>query len=182
MNRLGISIMELLIAAALVSVIFLGATVMYVSSLSAFRHMDEKEQEINIFLAMEYLCRRIGLGNQVELKPDGSQIKVRWDYADYQTPLGSPANGTPSDFSDDTFLKYRFINNALRFRIDSTLAGDVLSSDPEVVEGLFFVGTSNFKLLDPNHVAIDLVAEIGDPARQKQIRSAVILQGRAQNG
>lgn len=181
MRRAGLTIMELLIAAALVSVVFLGSTVMFVSGYKAFRRMELKEKEINAFLAMEHMARRIGLGNEATIDLGGGQIKVRWDYSDYKTPLGSPPNGTPADFSDDTYLKYRFIGNRLRYRIDASFSGNVGASDPEVITGLDVHLSSSFVLDDPNRITVHLVALVGDPIQQKNLRTGILLQGRAQN-
>ena len=180
MNRSGVTIMEVLVATGLISLVFLGATVMYVSSQKVFVGMSKKEHEISGFLAVEHMARRIGLGNEAVVTPSGDQVKVRWDYADYDTPLGTPADGTPHDAADDTWIKYRIIGESLRFRIDPAGTGDVSASDPEVMAGLKVLPASAFSFTPPHIVGIRLVTESGDPAESKTVRTGVILQGRGQ--
>lgn len=168
-----------MIAVAVLGTIFLGATAIYVSATKSFRGMDSKSEEIGGKLALEHMARRIGLGNLAVTSGGGSQIKVRWDYADYNAPLGAPPNGTPADFTDDRYLKYGVVGGALRFRIDASEAGDVTAADPEVEPGLRVTSNTPFALVNNRRVAITLVAEFGSPPRAKTLRTQASLGGRA---
>ena len=175
----GFTVMELMIAVSLLATVFLGATAIYVSATKSFKGLDAKSEEIGGFLALEHMSRRIGLGNQAVLVGGGAQIKIRWDYADYNAPLGAPPNGTPVNFADDTYIKYGVVAGALRFRIDAAQAGNVTAADPEVEPGLRVTSATPFALVNNRRVAIALAAQIGNPARTKTLRTQVSLGGRA---
>lgn len=172
-NARGVTLMELIVAMSVFSVVFIGVTAMYVSGYKSFKSLGTKENEIAALVALEHMTRRIGLGNNAEISDGGAQIKVRWDYAEYPSPLN-----TPGDYADDTYIKYRFIDGRLRYRIDATSGADVSASDREVEPGLV-VGTSSFTLLNPHRVEINFTAQVGSPAVAKNYRSAAGLQERS---
>jgi len=132
-------------------------------------------------LAMEHMVRRIGLGNQVVVDAGGAQVKIRWDYQNYATP-----NQTAKDTTDDTWIKYRFIGNALRWKIDGAAAGDVTAADAEVAPGLVIDPAASFFALNnppgpagPPTLDVRLVSIVGAPPGPFTLHSAVICRASA---
>lgn len=139
----GYSLVEVLIALALLSVVFLGTTAVYVSSKKLVKKIEDGNPELDLLLIAEDFSRKAILGNDFQINlsgqdagasfPDGAgnQIVIRRDYDQAGFPLQ-----TPADTSDDTYLKYGFVSGGLHFKTDDIEEGFVTGSDSEVVIGL----------------------------------------------
>ena len=192
MPRHGVTLTELMIATMLLSVVFIGATSAYVSSTAALKAQgDNKADYLSSYAAMEHMARRIRLGNQVAIDPNGRQIKVRWDYAASEQPLSLPCDA-PNATTACTWVKYKLFTSGgedktLRWRIDSAQAGDVASGDPQVQVGLRVQPGALFALENPPTgpliVDVTLVTDVGTPPVTKllTLRTAATLRAKAEN-
>lgn len=142
-SKSGYSLVEVLVGVALISVVFLGTTAVYVSSKKMVAQMQDGSPEFDLLLATEHFSRKSMLGNFGSVSVEGAgegdvfpagagnQVVIRRDYDLDDNPLM-----TPGDFSDDTFLKYGIVDGGFHFKIESSQVGAVDSADPEVVGGL----------------------------------------------
>ncbi len=165
-HKRGMTLIELLVASLLISVVFLAASSLYISTLKLFKSAGQRagggpgiSTETDAFIAMEHITRRLRLANRVIMGLDSDsanqstvlvsrQIKIRMDY-NPQTlvPNNSPV-GTAYVKTDDQWAKYRFVpdgggdvtKTTLRWKIAAAeTGGDVTSADPEVAPGLKLV-------------------------------------------
>ena len=183
MNRRGVTLTELMIAVSLTGLLFASAGSVYVSATSFLNEQRRKWERTRTLIAMEHMVRRIGLANAVVIGPDDDQIKVRWDYVNDRVPLG-----TPGDVTDDTWLKYRFIGNGLRWRVEANPAPDVQATDPEVDPGLvvdpalsFFSMTNPPGPTGPPTVDIRLSTTSGTPPQPSTLHAAALLRSMPEN-
>lgn len=161
-GKQGTTLVELLIAGALISLIFVGAGSAYITSLELLQKVRESSgggpdisTETDAFIAVEHISKRARLANKVILGLDGAdqqttlvaqQIKLRLDYnPSTLTPMSQPL-GSTFNKTDDRWVKYAFFKvgevRKLRWKLATTEGGDVSSSDPEVVPGLNLVALS----------------------------------------
>ena len=145
----GFTILELLIASLLASVVFLAVTSVYVSGLRLLTSTEDAKQ-LDAAIAMHAMSKNITLANQVTVSTagpvTGQQLTLRLDY-------NNDANGMPTlpkytaDPADDLFIMYAFIGNALRTTWGNA-AANVVATDREVTPGLV-VTAGSFTLFNP---------------------------------
>ncbi|GEM_PF-2561047 len=167
----GVTLVEIVIAVLLISVIFLGSTTVYVTALKFFNAVRDKSPQVYGFLAAETVVRKVAVASEAIVNDSGSsngastldadglnyvtgkQIKIRWDFtlADW-TPLN-----TPSNTADDTWVKYKIIENPggsgtyrLYTRKDASVTADVTTADEEVDTLLTLGANSVFRLSSPS--------------------------------
>lgn len=161
----GVTLIEILMAGLLLSVVFLATTSAYIAALKFFGSVRDKSGQIYGFMGVEHIARRVELANEIIVNNGGvvninagKQIKMRWDY----DALGTPLN-TPSNVADDTWVKHRFIENPggsgvwkLYWRTDTAAAGpvaDVTTADPQIEPQLTTNTNSTFTLTSPSGLA-----------------------------
>ncbi|HTL69851.1 MAG TPA: hypothetical protein VL404_01025 [Candidatus Eisenbacteria bacterium] len=188
-RRAGLTLTEAILATLLLSVIFLGATSALVSAMALFNSLQNNRGRLDATIALEHMARKIALSNRVVVDQGGAQLKLRWDFATGTFALNGAGAGTPSDLTDDTWVKYRIIGNQLRWRNDAAESPDVGAGDPELEPGLTLQSGSIFTLVnptgilegsaDPNVVGvptvveINLVAQSGTPASDVTLNTDV---------
>ena len=151
MKNSGYTLIELIIATLLVMVIFIASTALYVTGVKFFNSMSGANSNLDAFYAIEPMTRHINIGNFAVVT--GNDLSIRADYA----PDGVTCRNTPNNFLDDTWFKYRFIGNRLRYRTDLVNAATpnnpgapVNGADPEVVAGLVINNTAAFSMQNPS--------------------------------
>ncbi len=180
-NR-GVTLVELLVATSLMSVVILGATNLYLSGERNLAQLGERTLRIPAYFAVEIIARRIALansvrvfdlsGNELGLNEEAPQLKVRWDFTEeYNVPngTGTPPTGTPETTLDDTWTKFGFVNNKLNWqRYWHDIGGNVSETDDELPSGGFPVVTDPgaadhcyFKKIDSTTIEIKLVVDVG---------------------
>ena len=146
-NNGGITLVEILIASSLASVVFLAVASVYVSGL----RLLNSTQDVNSLdpaLAMNLMSKNIALANQVtvqSISTAGDQLTLRLDY---NNNAGVPTIPKfTADTSDDFYILYRFIGTALKTRFGAATP-DVAAGDTEVIPGLTMTAGS-FTLYNP---------------------------------
>ena len=151
-NESGLTLVELTIATLMLSTVFLGAASLYVSGIKFLSAIQADTSQVQNTASMEELTKRISLANEAYVDSD-LQLRLKGDYK-----IGTyTPNNTPSDPSDDTWVKFRFIPSAtaglynLHWRVDTAAnpAQNVTSSDPVLITDLQ-AGTSFFSLVNPS--------------------------------
>ncbi len=140
LNETGLTLVELTIATLMLSTVFIGATSLYVSGIKFLNATQADTSQVQNTAAAEELTRRISLANEAYVDDAGVQLRLRGDYQ-----LGSyTPNNTPSDPSDDTWVKFRFIPanpnslSNLHWRTDPATESvrNVTQLDPVLITGL----------------------------------------------
>jgi prepilin-type N-terminal cleavage/methylation domain-containing protein len=176
----GVTLIELLVAVSLISVVFVAVTGVYISAKKVMGGLEGRDISLGGAIAIEHMSRNIGLGNRVELLDANKQVTIRRDYSSSTAPLNTPSNTT-----DDSFIRYRFFSdNTLRFDTHgpalpvSTL---VLSTAPEVEPGLRLIGTlgtdSKFTITPDNRVQINMKIQTSGTLTEQVLRTVITLQG-----
>ncbi len=143
----GVSLTELLVTLVLFSVTMVCMATIYISASKFFDILNVNKSQALYLLSIEDLVRKVNLANEVIVTTAGGtpttftapQVKIRWDYdAVNWEPNGTV--GTPSDLSDDTWMKYAFVFpsqfGTFHRNLDGLYATNVSSSDEEVMPGL----------------------------------------------
>lgn len=188
-NESGLTILEFLVAALLISVVFLASTTVYVGAVKFFSDLRQNADSIDSFILMENLTRKVTVANQVSVSDAGKQLKIRWDWqliGGVWTP-----NNTPDVTTDDTWVKYRFLGASndlrLRWRSDATETTDVTNPDPEVRPGVVARDACLFTLVnasgdgDPIAVDVNLVTQTGTPPVIVTLTNRVLAGARSKN-
>ncbi len=196
----GLTLIEILIAGLLLSVVFLASASAYITTLKFFNAVREKSGQIYAFMGMEHITRRVELANDIMVNDGGTanaetgkQLKMRWDYNADGVLNGDTAN----DVSDDTWVKYRFIEEPvgsgtwrLFWRTDTAAAGsatDVANTDEQVETGLTLGASSTFALTSPSGntqgqktvLAVTLESNTGDPPKILTLQTNVLAGSKA---
>jgi Tfp pilus assembly protein PilV len=197
----GVTLIEVLMAGLLLSVVFLACASAYISTLKFFNALREKSGQLYAFIGMEHVARRAELANDVMVNDGGvanaetgRQLKMRWDY----TEDGAPKN-TANTVSDDTWVKYRIIEEPsgsgtwrLFWRTDTAAAGaaaDVATSDTQVESALTLGPASTFVLTSPSGntegrktvLAITLESRVGNPPKTLTLNTDVLVGSKAKS-
>ncbi len=152
-NESGLTLVELTIATLMLSTVFLGAASLYVSGIKFLNATQADTSQVQNTAGAEELTKRISLANEAYIDGAGVQLRLKGDYR-----LGTYApNNTPSDPSDDTWVKFRFIPygtaglSNLHWRADPASAPlqSVGSMDPVLITDLR-TGASFFSLANPS--------------------------------
>lgn len=134
-NTAGMTLIEILLSVAIMGIVIGAAATVYVSSVRMMNQLAAIERRNDVVLAAQFISMRIGTANLAKLDAanpmSSSQLKLRIDCDQNFKMLN-----TPSDFSDDLWVKFRVIGNRLRWRTDAVEAGDVGAGDPELIPGL----------------------------------------------
>jgi prepilin-type N-terminal cleavage/methylation domain-containing protein len=176
----GVTLIELLVAVSLISVVFVAVTGVYISAKKVMGGLEGRDISLGGAIAIEHMSRNIGLGNRVELLDGNKQVTVRWDYNNSSAPLN-----TPNNFTDDRLLRYRFFSdNTLRFQILSQTGPPpalVAADASEVEPGLRLAGTvgtdSKFTITPDNRVQIDMKIQTSGTPPEQVLRTVITLQG-----
>jgi len=127
----GLTLVEILIATVLVSVILGSVAVSYATALKFFNTLPQKARSMaEANLAMEYVTRKIPLANQVVVSSLRQQMSMRWDFRLVGTTF--VANNTPADFSDDMWIKFAFIAGQREGEVELWREFNPASPDPNV--------------------------------------------------
>lgn len=142
----GITLLELIIAATLLSVVFVAAISLQVSSLSFLRGMMNAP-DVNAAIAFEQMVRDVKRANDAAVTDADQQLKLKID-----TLIPADASLT-----GDRWIVYGFVDGTLRSKTYTTeatgpasSAPSVTDSDPEVLSGLSAAPASSFTLIDPS--------------------------------
>src|SRR3990167_1757054 len=130
-NQNGIALMELLIAALLLSGVFMAATALHISSLKL---LDRQTQSIGVnpLTAFEQIRRDIKKTNYAVVDETKKQLTLR-----IEKDATDPPTVTPDD---DDWVVYKIeADNTLRWKTAaaSDSPPDVANDDPEVVSGVW---------------------------------------------
>lgn len=169
----GVTLVELLIATALLSVIALGASSIYIAGSRNLFTSQSSVVQVGTYIAFEHMTRRIALANKLEvtsaggapvaLNVAGPQLKLRWDYKTNETPnVSATGQAGTSTNTDDTWVKYLFSGTKLYWKsaacCDPGAEGaNATSADPQVQPNLTIAAGSSFTQINPNTVRIVLV-------------------------
>ena len=153
-TQCGLTLVELLLASLLVSVILGSLAVAHITALKFFNALPQKASGLKkANLAMESIARKIPLANQVVISGVRQRMSMRWDFSLSGTTF--VPNYTPENFSDDTWIKYGFIAGQREGEVELWYELDPASPDPnaplvmdperaaEVQEGLDIFGDLN---------------------------------------
>lgn len=196
----GLTLLELVLSIALLSVIFLGITASYVTALKFFNSLRQSQNALDTLIAFEGITRKIELANRAVVDDMidltvGAQLKLRWDFSWNAVTGAFTPNHTPENIADDTWIKYRFFDQLhLRWRVDSAEAGDVQNSDPEIDanlerrnESAQSLDMNGFELTSPSGdgestvVVFRMVTMNGQPAAPFQLVAEVMTGAQAKN-
>ncbi len=170
-NQRGVTLTELLIAASLLSVVFVATTSVYISGLKMAKEASYRDAVTDGYLLLEHISRRCSLGLKPTITHSGAGLKLQWDRLNYET-----ARDTPDNLTDDTFIKYRFIGGNIRTRLDTTITADVTSTAEEVIQGLNITSCLFSTSVDQRSVKIEFTMVYGENnSKTKDYQTTVYL-------
>ena len=108
MDDRGFTLMELLIAGVMISLVMIAAFSLYSSGLRLFVQARTYDVTAIPEVAVEDLVRKINSANFADINP-ANQLNLRVDYAACN-PASVP---TPANTADDSWWHYRFLNSEL---------------------------------------------------------------------
>lgn len=184
LNERGITLLELLVASILMSVVLGGAAAIYVSGVR-FLGQLRTTTTASMPPSLNAITRRIDIANQVALSQGGSQLDLRCD-CDFATL--TPQNATPYNPADDQWAHIRIVmgapNGEVRMVIDNVpgttvnpgdgtlLYSNINSAGPDA-QG----NRSGFALLNPsgagNATLVETTLVFTDPATTLKTRTAI---------
>ena len=173
----GVTLMELMLAAALLSVVLLAGTSVYVSGMSVLSGQGQNWDQLNTMLAMDYMVKRIRLANDVQIDPGGKWIAVRWDRDLTGAPLPVPCDLDFTDIYTCTWLRIGYMAGTLRSEI--TAAPGPVTGAATPVDATLNVDTalSAFTLNNPaGPPTMDLDLVTGTGPGQIAVHTGVILR------
>jgi len=172
-----LTLTELLIAGVLLSGVFVAAATVYISALRFMNSMRNNRQ-LDIFMAMEHMTRKINLANQVIVLDAvgaavadgvaGKELKICMDYRPNLTDPNNAPLGTTAVTTDDRWVKYKFVRSSQSLRwmnvvfASGTDGFDDRSSDEVVNRLQIDEARSTFTRLNSTTVRINLVAQAGN--------------------
>ncbi len=159
----GFTLVEILIASLLASVVFLAVASSYVSGLK-FLTTTNNAKQLDPAIAMHAMSKNIALANQITIQSvesdppviSGPQMTLRLDYKHVNgVPVIPLTPNYTADTSDDLYIMYGFVRSfkiigsplALRVKYGAA-ASTVTEDDPEVVPG-FHADKVTFTLYNP---------------------------------
>ena len=187
-GRSGLTLVELVVAGVLFSVVFLAAASAHVTAAKFFESAKQNQGQVLGYAAMEHMTRKIGLANSAVVGNSGAELKIRWDYNQTTfAPLGTPKN-----YADDSWIKYRFVEGEggaykLEWAADDAQADDegtvYAELEPKLVlyEGSLFSLENPTASGSPTAVRLTLVSERGIPAVPFTLSTDVSLGASAKN-
>ena len=186
----GVTLIEVMIATLLLSVIFLGAAAFYVTALKFLNNVRENGSQVYGLAALEHIAAKAQISNAVAIEDAGQTLKVRWD-ASFANGFFTPRN-TPSNYADDVWVKYKIIAlGGGRFRLDWAVETTQVDSGGVAYQPLQpkfeLVGGSSFALTNPTVsgsatvLSIRLEGQRGVPAIPMTLRTDVALGALAKN-
>ncbi|GEM_PF-6411020 len=145
-DQRGFSLAELLVAGVILSVVFVAAASLHVTSLK-FLENQQRSGNLSPLITLNYLSRSVKSANEVLISGTGKQLSVRIEGSD--PPTVSTA--------DDPWEVYGIIGGKLYWR--TFAAGvtptDVTASDPELLFNLpLDTANSSFTFVNPS-TAVD---------------------------
>ena len=153
----GITIIEILIASLLASVVFLAVASSYTSGLRLLA-LTRDAASLDPAMAMNAMSKNIALANQIVIDPSYKQLTLRLDYINDGTGVPTTPRYT-ADTSDDFYVMYRFISGGLRTAYGLS-ARNINGTDPEVIPGLS-VTDGSFSLFNLSPVAVTVSIQSG---------------------
>ena len=152
----GFTLMELLVALSLTSVVFLAAISVYLSALKFLKTTQQSGVSTNTVATLEDISKRISLANSAVVTGGGNpQLNVRADYA----VCSYNVLNTPANVADDNWWHYRLINNALRFICDANAATAVSGTGSILIDNVN-TGGSTLRLINPSAAGNPTVVNI----------------------
>ena len=169
-GRHGFTLMEILIASLLVSLVFLAAISVYMNALKSLR--DPKSSfnaDLPFSVPLSLILNDIAIALDVTKKigpgvgdstigATSKQINLRLDAtcpggAVHGPPYTFPDFPTPGDQSDDSYVHYAFISGGVRSLCNSAVPGnrftDVTGGDPSLIDNVD-ESLSDFSLVNPS--------------------------------
>ncbi len=140
----GITLIEILIASLLVSVVFLAVASSYTSGLRLLASTRDSTL-LDPAMAMNAMSKNTALANQIAINPSEKRLTLRLDY--------NHTNGVPTtpkytaDTSDDFYIMYQFVAGGIHTDYGSA-PSTVDGNDPEVIPGLA-TANGNFAFFNP---------------------------------
>ena len=152
----GFTLMEILIALSLTSVVFLGSTSVYLTALKFLKNTQQSGVSVNKVATLEDISKRVSLGNSAFMTGGGNQqLNIRADYA----VCSYNVLNTPANTADDNWWHYRVIAGAVRFVCDSNQSTNVNGNDYVLIDNVN-TGFSEFQLINPSNAGNPTVAHI----------------------
>lgn len=169
----GFSLLEIMIATAIMGVVALAASNVYIAAARRAADSQENVKQAGGFIAFEHIARRVALATAINVT--GKQLNIRWDFDTADPPTPNGGTGT-SDISDDTWVSYLIdadgkLYMARNAAADTAPAVDP-SSDPELQPNLILNPAASFftyPATNDRTVTISLTAVVGNPTREVQI-------------
>jgi len=112
----GITLIEILIATALLGAVFTAAISMYASGIKALKQRQAVDISVSPEVSLEGVTRKIAVAFEADINP-APQLNIRLD----QT-CGGADLATPSNAADDVWWHFRFKSNALLALCDNSQA------------------------------------------------------------
>lgn len=170
-NRHGVTLTELLIAASLLSVIFVATTSVYISGLKMAKDATYQDTVTDGYLLLEHIARRSTLGLKPTITDSGAGLKLQWDRSDYEND-----NQTPAVLTDDTFIKYLLVGGNIRTQLDGTITANVTATSEEVIPDLNVTTCLFSTSLDQRSVKIEFTITYGENnSKSKDYQTTVYL-------
>jgi hypothetical protein len=185
LGRRGITLMELLIATLMITMVFVASTSVYVSALKFLSTMVTNSTSLSPTVSLEDIAKHISLANEANPPGNGGKsLDLRGDYDFNNSSWNSPLN-TPSVFGDDAWIHYRFCgaaNGDLRMVCDQTPntnvpcgGGTVMMSNVDSASSSFAATSSDWQG-NPTVIRVVLRASPGAafPTMSTQETSALL--------
>ncbi len=125
-GQFGVTLIELLIVIALLSVVFLGAASIYTSALRFLKSRQAVDVTLSPAIALEQITRRTSVANLASLTQAGTQLNLRLDFDVCTT---TRAFATPANYADDNYWHYRFVGTQLLSFCDNAAATPIVALD-----------------------------------------------------
>lgn len=147
-DQSGSTLVEVMVAGFLISMVFLIIATVYVTSLKFLRG-EQTSPELSAVLALETIKRNASIANDVAVDPAGAWLQLRMETSD-------PATATTAD---DRWITYGFVasEGSTRLRANTTnpagaTAVNVTATSPEVVANLVVLPASTFTVTNPTAI------------------------------
>ncbi len=172
--------------------VFLAAATVYATAYNFFSKAKNNTGRVETLMVAETIARKIALANRVVIDSGGQQIRIRWDYA---AGTFAPRN-TPSDFTDDSWIKYAIIGGKIYWRNEAVggnpddpapAVGTTGAGNSEWSPDLTITSNPTFTLINPSLaldpgnsgdatvVDINLTTSSGTPAQTMTVKTNAAL-------
>jgi Tfp pilus assembly protein PilW len=177
----GFTLTEILISFVLLSMVFLAAISLYLSSARSFGTLTARDITATYEYAATTIADNIQMANFAATQAGGKQLDVRSDHTCGKIGLASPSN-----FADDTWRHWAFNNGqrALYYVCDTAPNTTPTAADTTVATEL---QDADFSFLNPSGAGLNRVVQIvltpsaTAPATQKRVQTAVALSATGTN-